>query len=58
MAIASALILLLTFVFKEILKDNLKELHDSHAFAEAQFRNEGAQSTNDFVANSDHTGPD
>jgi hypothetical protein len=58
LAFASALTLLLTFVFREILKDNLKELHDSHAFAQAQFRNENDQSTNYPDANSDRTGTD
>jgi hypothetical protein len=45
LAIASALILLVTFIVKEILKDNIKELHDSLASAETQFRNESGQST-------------
>jgi len=45
LAVASALLLLLIFVVKEILKDNLKELHDSIASAESQFRTEEGQST-------------
>jgi len=44
LAVASALILLLIFVVKEILKENLKEVHDSLASAETQFRNENSQS--------------
>jgi len=43
LAIASAVILLLTFILREILKDNLKELHDSLARAESEFRNESGQ---------------
>lgn len=45
LAVASAVILLLTFVVKETLKENLKELHDSLVSAEGQFRNEQGQST-------------
>jgi len=44
LAIATAIILLLIFVVKEILKDNLQELHDSLVSAETQFRNESGQS--------------
>ena len=43
-AIASAVIFLLTFIVREILKDNLKDLHDSLAKAESEFRNESGQS--------------
>jgi hypothetical protein len=43
LAIATAVIALLIFVVKEILKENLKELHDSLASAESQFRNENGQ---------------
>jgi hypothetical protein len=35
---------LLTFVIKEVLRDSLKDLHDSVAQAEAQFRTESGQS--------------
>jgi len=45
LAIATAVIALLIFVVKEILKENLKELHDSLASAETQFRNESGQTT-------------
>jgi hypothetical protein len=44
-AIASAVILLFTFAVKEILKEHLKELHDSLASAESQFRIESGQLT-------------
>jgi hypothetical protein len=44
-AIVAGVLALLTFVMKEILRENLKELHDSVAHAEAQFRTEEGQST-------------
>ncbi len=44
-AIASGVILILTFIVKEILKENLKGLHDSVAQAESQFRTESGQLT-------------
>ncbi len=44
LAVASALLLLLIFFVKEILRDNLKDLHDSIASAESQFRTEEGQS--------------
>lgn len=44
LAIASAVILLLMFIIKEILKDQLKEVHDSVTVAESQFRLESGQS--------------
>lgn len=43
LAIASILILALTFVVREVLKEKLKEIHDSAANAEAQFRTESGQ---------------
>lgn len=43
-AIASAVILLLTFLFKEVVKENLKELHEALVRAESQFRTENGQS--------------
>jgi len=42
-AIVSAVLLVLIFLLKEILRDNLKDLHDSVAQAEAQFRSESGQ---------------
>jgi hypothetical protein len=47
-AVASAALVLLTLVIKEIIKDELKELHDSLANAESQFRLENGQSTIQF----------
>jgi len=44
LAVASALILLLTFIFKEVLKEHLKELQDSLQSAEALNRTETGQS--------------
>jgi hypothetical protein len=43
-AVVSAILLFLTFVIKEVLKDSLKDLHDSVAQAESQFRIESGQS--------------
>jgi hypothetical protein len=48
LAVASGLLVLLTFVIKEIIKEELKELHDSLANAESQFRLENGQSTIQF----------
>jgi hypothetical protein len=45
LAITSAMILLLTYAVKEVLKENLKELQGSLASAEAQYRTELDQST-------------
>ncbi len=39
------MILILTFIVKEIIKENLKDLHDSLAQAETRFRTENGQST-------------
>jgi hypothetical protein len=44
-AIGSAVILILTFIVKEIIKENLKDLHDSLAQAETRFRTENGEST-------------
>jgi len=44
LAIATIAIAALTYVFREIVREDIKELHDSLASAEAQFRNQGAQS--------------
>src|SRR5258708_39568843 len=44
LAVATVLILALTFVVREIVRENLQELHDSLARAESQFRIEGGQS--------------
>ncbi len=42
-AIASVIIIALTFVVREMLKEKLKDIHDSAAKAEAQFRTESGQ---------------
>jgi hypothetical protein len=44
LSVASLLIMLLTYLAKEILRDNLKEFHDSLVSAEAQYRTESDQS--------------
>jgi hypothetical protein len=44
LAITSAVILILTFIIKEILKDNLKDFHDSVVQAESQFGTESGHS--------------
>jgi uncharacterized phage infection (PIP) family protein YhgE len=44
-AVASVLLIISSYVVREILKENLKELHDSLASAESQFRSELDQST-------------
>jgi hypothetical protein len=48
LAIISAILLFLTFVIKEVLKDSLKDLHDSVSQAESQFRIESGQSNFSF----------
>jgi hypothetical protein len=44
LAIASVLLIISSYIVKEVLKENLKELHDSLASAESQFRAELDQS--------------
>ena len=44
LAVASVLLIISSYIVKEILKENLKELHDSLASAESQFRAELDQS--------------
>src|ERR1700719_2572682 len=45
LAIASAILLALTFVIKEIFKEQLRDLHDSLANAQTQFERQSDQSS-------------